>query len=550
MKSKLSQILLVVAFALLASIGVFRKGYFSMHDDLQVMRVMQMVNCQEEGQVPCRVAKDMGFGWGQPMFSYYSSFPYYLGTIVYSLGFSYLDTVKVLFFLSFLIAATGVYALCSLFFDYRISLIASFISLMAPYRLVDVYVRGALSEVMAISILPLILYLMYRLFESGSKLTGILYAFAVFAFLTSHLPSILMASMFLIVFFLILVYRFKNKNIAKVLLFSFLGVALSSYFLLPVILERNLINTSGLYIDYYNYQIHFVSLAQLFVKSIWGYGPSRIDDQDNLSFHLGWVYIISLVFYALQFIKRIIKKEKIDFLEIFFLASFIMTVFLTHAKSNFIYQLVPVLSSIQFPWRFLGPASVFGILVVARFLSFLPLNMAILIGIFTLITNFSNLRFEKYYPEETDSSKLNGASFEIQSRSAISDYLPISSPKVPTSRAPYFPNVVHGIADFDYSDRRGNYYSTEVNIYSDNATIWLPFTYFPEMELFLDRSPIKIPYKVVGDYGQIEITLPKGKHLIQVFQRETKTRQIANIITLASIVVIFYILLKNKNEKK
>lgn len=59
--------------ALLMSVLAFRTllkpGYFSMHDDMQAFRILQLDKCVADGQWPCRWVPDGGFGYGYPLFN-------------------------------------------------------------------------------------------------------------------------------------------------------------------------------------------------------------------------------------------------------------------------------------------------------------------------------------------------------------------------------------------------------------------------------------------------------------------------------------------------
>src|SRR3989344_5879342 len=92
------QILLIVGLSLITAWPLFVPGYFSHHDDLQVMRIFEMRKCFSDFQIPCRWVPDMGYGNGYPIFNFYSVFPYYLGALA-SFAIGYIGAAKLLFFL-------------------------------------------------------------------------------------------------------------------------------------------------------------------------------------------------------------------------------------------------------------------------------------------------------------------------------------------------------------------------------------------------------------------------------------------------------------------
>jgi hypothetical protein len=546
MYNKLLISLAIFAISIFASIGVIRTGYFSMHDDLQIMRLDQFSRCFQEGQIPCRIAPDMSFGYGQPTFSYYSSFPYYLGGVIHTFGVSHTDTVKLLSFISFLLTAVGSYLLSRHFFAPSVSLFVAGVAVLAPYRLVDVYVRGALSEVFAISLLPLVIYALIRLRSKLDLGSGLLLSISLFAFFTTHLPTLVTSVLPLTLLGLYLVSTSGSwAYLRNLTIYSLLGFGLSAYFLIPIFFERSLIDTSGLYIDYYDYRLHFVSLAQLIFHRI-GYGPSRPDTLDEFNLSIGYVYLFSLVSFFLIYLRR--KSPSGLLLPVFFLAGFFLLA-MNHARSDFVYQALPIFQNIQFPWRFLGPLSVFLLPVVGYVFSHLPRAVLALSMVSLVIFSLPYLRFEKYDPHMTDDIKLSGENFIRQSGSAINDYLPKSVAVTPTEPVLPYPVFITGEGNHDYSDRRGIYYSTEVTVYTDEAIIRLPFSYFPNLDIYLDRSPQKISYKIDDTHGQPEITLSRGKHLIQAYQTDTPIRLFGNIITFVSFIILVSILYLPQTKK-
>src|SRR3972149_11780083 len=95
-------LLVVIFFGLLAGRTLLPSGYFNMHDDLQMMRQLEMEKCFLGLQVPCRWVPDMGYGFGFPLFNYYPPLPYLIGQVFRFVGVSFVNTAKDLFLLSFI----------------------------------------------------------------------------------------------------------------------------------------------------------------------------------------------------------------------------------------------------------------------------------------------------------------------------------------------------------------------------------------------------------------------------------------------------------------
>ena len=109
-------LIIILASAILAGRTFLTPGYFNMHDDLQMMRQLEMEKCFLDGQIPCRWVPDMGYGFGFPLFNYYPPLPYLTGELFRLVGFSFVDTAKILFLLAFIASGITMYYLAKEFF--------------------------------------------------------------------------------------------------------------------------------------------------------------------------------------------------------------------------------------------------------------------------------------------------------------------------------------------------------------------------------------------------------------------------------------------------
>ena len=179
---------LVIFFTLsfvLVSWPLFLPGFFSHHDDLQVMRIFEMRKCLEDLQIPCRWVPDMGYGNGFPLFNYYSVFPYYLGAILsYILG--YLGAAKALFLIPLVAGGVTMYLLARQLWGRLSGITAAALYLFAPYRALDAYVRGAVAESFALALIPLVFYFLLRLIKKPSQRNFLGLSLSSAAFLTTH----------------------------------------------------------------------------------------------------------------------------------------------------------------------------------------------------------------------------------------------------------------------------------------------------------------------------------------------------------------------------
>lgn len=536
-------IILLLLLSLPAIWTLFVKpGFFPMHDDLQVMRVFEMENCLKDGQFPCRWAQYMAYGYGQPLFNFYSATPYYLGAFIRLIApLSILFTVKVLFAFSLVASAFGMYMLTRKFFGERGALLSAILYLYAPYHSVDVYVRGAMSEVFALAILPYLWLAIYELIKKHSKFNFI-FASAVFGLLLiTHNLSTLMYAPFTIIWaiYWLLIER-KNifKNVLALSAMGLLGIGLAGFFIIPVAMEKNIIQTEFLTSDYLSYQNHFVSLHQLFISRYWDYGPSLWGDLDQMSFQIGWPHWVLAILSGLFALR---SKNKLILL---ILALSGISVFLTHSKSLPIWESLSFMSIIQFPWRFLGIAIFLISFASASFVPKNKLSSSYFVGVIIILIiglNFNYFRPKEYFEFETDSGKLSGENLVIQQKSAILDYLPKTAQKAPESLAGK-PEVVEGDGITKSWSTRSNSFFFDLEVYREPVTVNIPVTYYPGWKVYLGNDEISI--RPDSELGTIHFDVEKqGNYMVQGRFVDTPTRAAANWLTGISLLIIFIIIL-------
>ncbi len=551
--------LIILLLSLVLGWQLLLPGYFTMHDDLQVMRLYEMNRCFLDGQIPCRWAPDMGQNYGQPLFNFYSALPYYMGQMFHQLGFSFIDSAKLLFLLSLFISGIFSYLLGKLFLSKNAALVTALAYMAVPYHAVDIFVRGALSESWGLALVPLVLYSLFRLSRQVTGNNSLLFSLSLAALLITHNITTLISAPIFLIFGL---YAFSTSPNAKNFLLHLLpslilGIGLSGFFLFPVLLEKPLIQSDFLITDYFDFRAHFTTLYQLFGKISFGYGPSRFrsfEFRETLSFFVGFLPLISLL--TTPFILYFSRKDKKTFsLILLTFALCLFTLFMTHPRSVWLWEKLPLLSYVQFPWRFLGPAALTSSLVIGLNLDFFitrvrhSVLITTIVMIFLLTTSIFYFHFEKFLPSLTDKAKLTGAAYDEQIRGALLDYLPVSSRKIPDTKAAQMPLIKSGLVNTNYFDHRSNYFGSEFDVYDNSALIQFPVTYFPGWTLYQNRASSPISFSTDNDFGLITVDLPKGHHLIQGFFEDTPVRRLANLSTFASALLLTLWFITNQQNR-
>src|SRR6266567_6181734 len=116
MFKKILPLFIVLMLCFWAVRPLLNSGFFPIHDDEQVGRLYELHKDVVSGQLPPRLAQDLGYGYDYPLFNFYPSFIYYVAEVYHLLGFSYIVSIKLMIATGFLLAAIAIYFLAKEYF--------------------------------------------------------------------------------------------------------------------------------------------------------------------------------------------------------------------------------------------------------------------------------------------------------------------------------------------------------------------------------------------------------------------------------------------------
>ncbi len=545
MKKSLVTILGLILLTIPTLLPFFNSRFFYTQDYIFIARLNQMSAALADGQFPVRWAPDLRFG--EPTFNYYAPLPYYIGALVHLLGFNFLWTSKILFMLASILSAITMYFFIKELFGKKAALVSSMLYTYAPYRAVDIYVRGSLSETWAFIFFPLIFYYCLKLAKQTNVRNVIFLALSLSGLFLTHNVTTLMLLPFLILWMGYLIWQYKNlKGLLGFTGGIVLGIGLAAFFLLPAFFERDFIQTKYLTVGYFNFRAHFVAIKQ-FISLFWGYGSSVWGPNDGLSFQVGLVnWIILLVVFVLGIIYR--KNKKFLRIFLFLAVSFALSIFLQHNKSAFIWEAFPMMAFIQFPWRFLA-ISIFIVAIAGGVIT--PLfksrqNFFVsLVVIVSVIATFSYFK-PKEYSDDAFFDKFVNKDKMRQGIDLTKDYLPI------------WVQTVDGVVFDVPMSAKGNIAVTSINKRStslsagikvlDESMIEAPITYFPGWEVWANNRVVvqENPSKM----GLIQFKLPKGNFNVKIELKDTPVRVTGNWISIISAAGVALLLVSRKRYSK
>lgn len=533
-------LVLLVTILIPVYFNLLQPGYFSMHDDVSIMRLFEMKKCFQDGQLPCRWTSDFGAGYGHPLYNFHPVFPYYLGMIFRLSGLDLITTAKILFLLSLVLPGVFMYLLVKEFFGKMAGVVGAVLYVYSPYHAVDVYVRGALTESWGMTFFPLIWWGLYKLIKDGGFRYWLVSVLSLSGLFLSHNIMMLLFTPLTFLWGIYWMAIFKKWSGRAVTAFL-LAFGLSSFFVLPALLETSLLKVEQVG-GYYSYHDHFVNFNQLLWNRHWGYGPSIAGFDDDLSFQIGWPHwwlgVLAIVVLVVLFRKN--TQARSVSAGLFAAVVTILAALMATGWSSIIWEKWPLLDFVQFPWRWLGIVIFANSLLVGLLLTVLGqrirLAVAVAIIVLAIVLNVGFFHPNKFYPTLTDQEMLSGGNWSRQAMSTLGDYVPKDVTNRPASLAPNSAWVESGQGLVNNYVLKSNRFSFEANIISPEAQVRVPIFDFPKWRILVDGRSVDFSHD--NSYGLISLMIPIGVHSVEGHFMDTPLRGVANTISLVSLMTL------------
>ena len=503
-----------------------------------VARIANFYQSLQEGVLIPRWAPNLNWGYGHPILMFLYPLPSYVASLFHAFGFSFVDSTKLVFATAYILSALAMFLWLREFLTKEAAFIGSLLYVFAPYRFVDLYVRGAIGEHVAFIFPPLILYFLFKLSKKPSYKYLALGSLSLAGFILSHNAISLMFLPVIILYAIYLVWQSKNKKFL-ISHFSFLillGFSLSSFFWLPAFTEgkytlRDIVTKGG-------FENNFGTFNQ-FLYGFWNYGGSgQFTLQVGILHWIGVLLSIPLCLYLYR------KRNKLWIMCFSLLIIFITSLLLIDKNSQIIWQKITLMQKFQFPWRFLSvvvfATSVLGSIVV----SFLPkkyltcVTVILTVGILFLNKDYMSAKgymdksenfYTSVYPGTTDT----GESAPIWSVRFME--------KLPKSHV----EVIQGKADVTEGKRTSTLHQYKISNAS-NAGIRENTLYFPGWQVLVDGKPVSIQYQDANNRGLITFFVSNGNHDVQIKFTETRLRLIADIISIVGLLALGLLIILRK----
>ncbi len=548
---------LLLLITLLTAMQPLLRGWLPQRGDglLHFYRLLELEQALRQGVLFPRWLPDMGYGYGFPLFHYYAPLSYYLLLPLRALGVSTAIAYLIGYALALLLTGIGL----ALWFrdfqqgDNRTSgsiagIVAAAAAVYAPYLLVNLYHRGAYAEAWGLAWLSLSLWAVGRLARRQDRASLLWLAGSYAALLLTHNILALVGTPLLWGYGLLAGGEAHRKRAGWALGALLLGLGVAAFFWMPAFFEKSLVQLDKL-IDAanFNYRNHFLSLGQLLAP------PRRADYaavNPAVPFSLGWPQLLlaAISWWPAPALRPAYKRARL-----LFTLAFLLLVGLTLPLSESLWARLPLLPFVQFPWRFLGPASLclaaltgLGALRLPRQNSYTGLLLWLAVPLFALPWLFPGRLPLPPDPQPPDLIRFEADTGFLGTTSA-GDYLPVTvtSLPAPTSLLPIYeaaaPDARIPRLDPASLPATARVLSMKEEWLATTVTIDAPAAFvaqfrrfaFPGWYVWLDGQPAA--WRASEPHGLVTVKMPAGIHTLHLAWQETPLRRTADAISLFSL---------------
>lgn len=518
----------VITFSLWVGKDLLDPKFLYSHDGLyHVLRLQQFHTALLDSQFPVRWAPTLLNGLGYPLFVINYHLPYYIAEAFHLAGLSSFDSIKAIYLVSIIGSAISSFYLFRYWTKSNLaSIFGSILFTVAPYRLANIFSRGALGEALGYIFVPL-LFLGAEHILKKKRIT--LFTIALTGLIVSHTPITII---FLPIALAYTLYFSSRKywdlfHFAKA---AAISILISAFQLVPAIFERQYINLDQVVLS--SYAGHFKTIWQLLRIPREG-----INLGTRLQVGISHYFIAAISMLTIFTAKKYIKKQLI-----FHFVVAAASVFLVTKWSEFLWSTLFPLRYILYPWRFLGATALATSTMFVFFIAGLEKHkttISFLLVALALYTNRHYIKVDKYIPEEIPSE------IALGNGTTDNEFNPIWFNPETTQFAHPKAEAITGNAQISKLQTKTNEWTFTVNA-QETSLIKLGHLYFPGWSVNTNGKPTKIyPSQSVKTTkiqknlnGLITFYIPKGTHSIEAIFKETLTRQVGNIISLATVFAL------------
>lgn len=513
------------------------------------------------GDLLPRWLPDLYGGYGSPIFGFYAPLPYALVEALRWLGAGGLWAPKLALAALWLVGALGARALAGRCFGREAGWVAFGAWALAPYLLLDLYVRSAFGEIAGLALLP---WSFAALLAADAERPARGLARGGFAFallvLAHNIVALLAAPALGLV---ALAGRGRTRWVRLVALAA--GLALSAWFWLPALVEKDLVFAEeSLTRGQFAVENNLLAPAALLPWKAQLAFPAH--GGVPFGFRLGALLWLAVALSPWA-VRRLEGRARVAALAA--LAALALLLLLCLETSGALWRALPLVRFVQFPFRLFGPASLAALLLAAAAVAACPERWRTAAGGAALLVaglgatgvldqaryglvDTRTLETRVYRRDEIGAAlaadprlvdPLDFVKAALDSRVMYSgtsrdDYLPRTVERKPAplrdAVAVVPPAAGAPVAVLDEA-RRGTRLRATVEVSAPAPLVFHQF-WFPGWRVRVDGAPREV--RPEPAFGRIEVDLDPGDRSVEVTLGVTPLRRAANGSSLATLVAL------------
>lgn len=432
--------ILLLVVALIAVLPLFVFGCSCGHDfDFHIQSWLEAKRQLLHGTFRPHWVFSAAYNAGEPRFVFYPPLSWVLGELL-ALFVPVKHLPAVYTFIALLIAGQTMYFLAKQFVDEDAAAIGAALYIVNPYMLFTAYERTAFAELLAAAWMPLLLAAVWR---KRPTIAGIAVPLALLwltnapaAVIGSYAMAVIMAVR------LAIAWRANSRPEARQHLLvatggAVLGLALTAFYLLPAAYERRFV------------QIAMAVIVNMRVQDNFLFGHTGDLDHDGVLHTASWIAVTLLGATFAFLVLRFSRRNHIDQPSTPKVVSAIVLLtaaiaFMLTPLSQWIWQHIPQLAFLQFPWRLLTVSTVaLGLsaaLLATSFRLRFYMTAAIALAIALSLTALGSHEFRQACEASDDPTAIAAALQNHQGFPATDEYTPVGADNdaLSTKAEPYW----------------------------------------------------------------------------------------------------------------
>lgn len=341
-RKNVNLLVLLLLISALPIISILRPGTYESGDfNIHIYRIMAFYDSLGEGNIMPSWAGELNATYGNPLFIFNYSLPYYFISLFHFLGITLISSTKLYLGLSLYLSGIFMYLwIKKLTGNSLAAFTSSIFYVFAPYHLIDVHFRATLGESTIFTLVPLLLFFITSYFKKRKIIYLISTALVSQLLFLAH-PMVAGVFLIISVFFALSMTDLKKriKSLSLVILSLFIGAIGSVYAWSPFIIYSSYMPENpgkGIFQD---------TFSNIFY-SPWRFGLLFQGPHGELAPIIGYTQISVVIFVIFILFTKKVSKKLVPPI-VFWLIVFFSTLFFLSPLSKTFWLNAPFISMLQ-----------------------------------------------------------------------------------------------------------------------------------------------------------------------------------------------------------